>query len=321
LIAFASLRVGRTGTRDALPIAFVIAAISLWLEPVFTTMAEGQVNLVVLALVIGDLALPDSSRWKGIGTGLAAGIKLTPLIFVPYLLATRRLRAGIVAAVTFAVTIAAGFLFLPAASAQYWGGAFMTTDVDIGSDTNQSLYALATHVASGHAVHLLWLALALVVGLAGLGVAMIAGRRGWDLFGIVICGTTSLLVSPISWTHHWVWVIPGLALMTASGTRSWAWRAAGIAAILGVFTMWPTPDYRVTAGHHIWGPSGLIRIGRDLLRGTALGGLLQNIYVVAGLAALAAGAAWLWATRPATRAARDPGDSRVRSEDSVYPAA
>ena len=73
---------------------FVAAAMAL--DPVWQTLFLGQINLILLALVTLDLALPDSCRWKGIGIGLAAGIKLTPLIFIPFLLGSRRIRAGVV---------------------------------------------------------------------------------------------------------------------------------------------------------------------------------------------------------------------------------
>src|SRR5258708_13614208 len=88
------------------------------------TLFYGQINLVLLALVVGDLALPDRIKGKGIGIGLAAGIKLTPLIFIPYLLFTRRVKAAVVSALTFAVTVGLGFALLPHASAVYWGGQF-----------------------------------------------------------------------------------------------------------------------------------------------------------------------------------------------------
>ena len=104
--------------------AFAIAAVGLWLEPVAMTLFFGQINLVLLALVVGDLALPDRFKGKGIGIGLAAGIKLTPLIFIPYLLFTRRVKAAAVSALTFAVTVGLGFALLPHASAVYWGGQF-----------------------------------------------------------------------------------------------------------------------------------------------------------------------------------------------------
>src|ERR1700744_1453015 len=100
--------------------SFAIAAVGLWLEPVAMTLFYGQINLVLLALVVGDLALPDRVKGKGVGIGLAAGIKLTPLIFIPYLLFTRRVKAAAVSALTFAVTIGLGFALLPHASSVFW---------------------------------------------------------------------------------------------------------------------------------------------------------------------------------------------------------
>ncbi|HJY72416.1 MAG TPA: glycosyltransferase 87 family protein, partial [Streptosporangiaceae bacterium] len=99
VVAYLSL--GLAGRPAGLPraaAAFAIAAVGLWLEPVAMTLFFGQINLVLLALVVGDLALPDRTKGKGIGIGLAAGIKLTPLIFIPYLLFTRRVKAAAVSA-------------------------------------------------------------------------------------------------------------------------------------------------------------------------------------------------------------------------------
>ena len=91
------------------------AAAVFWTEPVIRTLYLGQVNLVLMALIIWDLSQPDTRRsgasrwWKGAGVGVAAGIKLVPLIFIPYLLLTRRFRAAAVACAAFAATVAAGF--------------------------------------------------------------------------------------------------------------------------------------------------------------------------------------------------------------------
>ena len=90
------------------------AAAVFWTEPVLRTIYLGQVNLVLMALIIWDLCQPDLRRsgasrwWKGAGVGVAAGIKLVPLIFIPYLLLTRRFRAAAVACAVFAATVAAG---------------------------------------------------------------------------------------------------------------------------------------------------------------------------------------------------------------------
>src|ERR1700744_1816396 len=110
VVAYLSLGLaGRPAGLARAAAAFAIAAVGLWLEPGGMTLFYGQVNLVLLALVVGDLALPDRIKFKGIGIGLAAGIKLTPLIFIPYLLVSRRAKAAAVSALTFAVTIGLGF--------------------------------------------------------------------------------------------------------------------------------------------------------------------------------------------------------------------
>src|ERR1700734_2783491 len=161
--------------------AFAIAAVGLWLEPVAMTLFFGQVNLLLMALVVGDLALPDRIKFKGIGIGLAAGIKLTPLIFIPYLLFTRRIKAAAVSALTFAITVGLGFALLPHASAVYWGGQLFKPSNHFHLD-NQSLNGVIlrlTHV--GPHAHAYWLVAAVAVGLAGLATSILARRRGPEL--------------------------------------------------------------------------------------------------------------------------------------------
>ena len=97
------------GIRRRPEIVFAVSALALQIWPVAYTLHLGEVNLILAALIGTDLLRPrDGAWWQGIGTGLAAGIKLTPLIFVAYLALTGRLRAAAVAAGTFAVTVAAG---------------------------------------------------------------------------------------------------------------------------------------------------------------------------------------------------------------------
>ena len=121
---------GRRGP-TRLGATLLTAAAVLWTEPVLRTIYLGQVNLVLMALVIWDLCQPDTRRsgasrwWKGAGVGVAAGIKLVPLIFIPYLLLTRKFRAAAVACAAFAATVLAGFVVVPAESARWWlGGLF-----------------------------------------------------------------------------------------------------------------------------------------------------------------------------------------------------
>src|SRR5579859_3048068 len=220
--------------------AFAIAAVCLWLEPVAMTLFFGQLNLVLLALVVGDLTLPDRVRGKGTGIGLAAGIKLTPLIFLPYLLFTRRVRAAAVSALTFAVTAGLGFALLPRASAAYWGGQFFQPGRHFHLD-NQSLNGLILRLThAGPDAYAYWLVAAVVVGIAGLVTSILASRRGHELAGLVACAATGLLVSPVSWSHHYVYVVPALVL-AAYGPRRRVSRILGAALVAGLFGWWPVP--------------------------------------------------------------------------------
>jgi alpha-1,2-mannosyltransferase len=252
-------------------VGLTVAAVGLWLEPVQRTFSQGQVNLVLMALVMLDLAVIDRSdrrRWTGVGVGLAAGVKLTPLIFLPYLWFTGRRRAAAVGAATFVGMIAVGFALLPGDSAHYWGGAFVRSDVDPDQFVNQTLLATLLRATQGaHRAHTIWDVAAVLVLCAGLWVAIVAGRRGQHLLGLVVCGVTGLVISPISWTHHWVYVLPALALAVPGAPgATWlrhAWsRVAFGAVVTGLFIAWPEPvgPFGGWDWHAMWSDTGLLRL-------------------------------------------------------------
>jgi alpha-1,2-mannosyltransferase len=226
--------------------ALLVAGLALWTEPVQRALFLGQVEIVLMALVTWDLCQPDGRRLKGAATGLAAGIKLVPLLFIVYLLLTRRFRQGAVATAAFAVTVAAGFTAFPSASVAWWlGGDFVAAGRAgfVGGQQNQSLRGALTRLAgSVNGAQAAWLIVAVAVALAGLAAAALLHRRGQPFAGLMACALTALLVSPISWDHHWVWVAPGLALLigtahrAAPGGRAWYGLAA---ATWAIFAAWP----------------------------------------------------------------------------------
>jgi alpha-1,2-mannosyltransferase len=111
LVALCWQALGAAGVRRRPETVFAVAALALLTWPVDYTLHLGEIDLIVAALVGADLlARRDGGRWQGIATGLAAGIKLTPLIFIAYLLLTRRVRGAVTAGATFAATIALGLL-------------------------------------------------------------------------------------------------------------------------------------------------------------------------------------------------------------------
>ncbi|HWX97320.1 MAG TPA: glycosyltransferase 87 family protein [Solirubrobacteraceae bacterium] len=209
-------------TRErAIRLALLASALAVWLEPVWTTLRYGQVDLVIGALILYDLSRPDSSRFKGAGIGLAVALKLTPAIFALYLLLSRRVRAAAVCAGVFLASVALGFALIPGDSQAYWGGAFLDSGRvgRIENAANQSLRGAFARLAHSTDVRTVWLCAAVVLALAGLALAARAGRRGDDVEGVSLCALTGLLVSPISWSHHWVLAVPALMLLAVRARR------------------------------------------------------------------------------------------------------
>lgn len=281
LLALSALSLGAAGVRRRPDMVLAVAALSLLTVPVVLTLHLGETDLIVTALVASDvLRRRDGGRFQGAGIGLAAAIKLTPLIFVVYLLATRRTRAAVVAVGTFAITVAVGFLLLPGDSRTFWLGGVFLRSRRVGSPINlsdQSLAGVIARLAGGSGQGLgWWYAAASFTAAAGLAVAVWAHRRGHRLAGAVCCGITGLLVSPISWTHHWVWDVPLLVLLTVA-----AWRrrslSIGLAAALTAIVF--SADAALPS---TWGPFGLGSI------------LSANAYVWCGAAVLVATAVSLY---------------------------
>ncbi|WP_254897777.1 glycosyltransferase 87 family protein [Kitasatospora sp. NA04385] len=246
--------------RDLRPVGvLLVTGLGVWLEPVFTTLRYGQINLALACLILWDLTRPDSARSKGVAIGIAAGIKLTPGLFAVYLLITGRVRAALTAGATFVGTFLIGALVLPDATRGYWTK-YMFDSSRVGKTVivdNQSLrgtVARLLHVETPGVVATLPTAL---VAVAGLSIAVWAHRSArWspraDAWSVCVALVTAVLVSPISWTHHWVWCVPVLVLLAAeaahersrpAAVRRLRWRPIFGLTLLGFlsFAMWIVP--------------------------------------------------------------------------------
>jgi alpha-1,2-mannosyltransferase len=275
---------GRLDSRTAWMVAFGAGAAAIWLEPVRTAIGYGQIDLLIVAGVLYDLSLPDSARHKGAVIGLVAGLKLTPAIFVPYLLLTRRYRAAATATAAFAGTVAIGWIAQPGSSLHYWNVTFLNPGhVGLVQDAgNQSLLGvLARNLHTPH-VTWLWLPLAIIVAVTGMALAVVAGRRDEEGLGFGLCAITGLLISPISWTHHWVIAVPAGLLIAVNvylgaGRRPrWMTFTGGMALAVVAGLGWARLARNQPSSHWLHLP--------------AVGLLDSEIYVVAGLVTLAAGA-------------------------------
>lgn len=194
----------------------------LVLDPVLLNLLVGQINIVIALLVLIDLSPYLPARWRGIMLGVAAGIKLIPLIFVVYLFVTGRRGTAVRAGLTFLGTVAVGFLALPRDSVRYWvDGVFLKSGRTLHSIVvNHSLSGLfariaGTDVAPGWA----W-PLVVVVGVLGLALAVWVHRQGQEMLGILVVAFTSLLVSPITWPMHAIWIVPALVWLAFAKWRS-----------------------------------------------------------------------------------------------------
>lgn len=212
-----SLRaLGHRADRRLVMVAIALTGFLFWLEPVRSTIDIGQVNLVLMVLLLWDLTRPAPARWQGVGVGIAAGMKLIPAIFIGYLLLTGRRAAAGRAAGVLAGTIVLGFVAAPRDSLTYWRGTFLTTNRigEFAERGNQSLSGLLARL-SAPAPHstALWLLFAVVAGVGGMATAVWAHRRGRELLAVTVCGLTSCGVAPFAWNHHYVWFVPLLILL------------------------------------------------------------------------------------------------------------
>jgi alpha-1,2-mannosyltransferase len=310
LLATVWMTLGALGYRRdlvRLGATLLLAAPLFWTEPVQRTLFLGQIEILLMTLIIWDQCQPDRRWWKGAGVGVGAGIDLIPLIFIPYLLLTRRFRQAVVATGTFVLTFLVGFAALPADSRKYWlTGLFAhgSRTGFVGWEGNQSLPALVTRL-TGNVVHAqpTWLVADVVVGIAGVVCAALLDRAGHRMAGLLTCALTGLLVSPISWDHHWVWIVPGVVVaavyaLRARGAARWALGgvAAGLALVFGAWpgVLWHLPAN--TGGYFeglIWGPpltnpETYLRLGdrpwyaEYHWHGLAL--IVGNLYVLTGIA-------------------------------------
>jgi alpha-1,2-mannosyltransferase len=230
---------------------------ALVLQPVRDTFTFGQVNIYLAALVLLDLRLLRvGSAWAGVGIGLAAAIKLTPGLFVLFLLVAGLRRPAVVAFFTAAGATLLAAVIAPRSSWTFWTDALFDTSRVGSTDsaTNQSLAGLLARLADARSAPVIWLPLVLLAVGFGLWAARLLWQRERYLAGFTVVGITSALASPISWVHHLWWVVPALLVLAeeALARRSRAWALA----TLGLFVLWASgvnDRTRAPAGqHHGW---------------------------------------------------------------------
>nr|WP_240189012.1 glycosyltransferase 87 family protein [Nakamurella flavida] len=240
--------------------AVVLTPVAFMVESLRENLSFGQINVFLVLLVVADVLVLGRrrSRWFGVGIGLAGALKITPGIAVLYLLVTRRWRAALTAVATAAVVTGLAAAIAPRETWDFFTGLLWDT-TRVGrpeSILDQSVNGwLARWFAPEPVPRPLWAVLA--AALVGIGLYRAARlyRGGDDLAGLTVVGLVGIAVSPVSWIHHAVWVLPALAVIA---DRWWRLRGTPGRGRTGLLVLGLT-------GMLIWGmqPTSYIRTDID----------------------------------------------------------
>ena len=231
------------------PVPVLALAITLgaaWLEPVRETISFGQVNILLLGLIVADCLVAKPWWPRGLLIGLAAAIKLTPAAFVLYFVAKKDWRAALTTVGGFLGFGLIGFALAPGDSADYWFKDFFDTNRvgNLGFSYNQSLRGVVARV--GLPANLegpLWVVLCLGVLVLTWLIVRRTRLAGQDLPAMLAVGVFSLLVSPVSWAHHWVWAALALVWGVAMAVRARSW-PLGLLTAFALYLFWWAPYHQ-----------------------------------------------------------------------------
>ncbi|MFE3206347.1 glycosyltransferase 87 family protein [Embleya sp. NPDC059237] len=274
IVAAMVVRHGTGGGRRHVMFTLLGASILAWSAPLQSNLRFGQVSIFLVLLTFVDALDLTPRPLRGILVGAAAAIKLTPLLFVPYLWLTGRRRDALRAGTTFAACTGLAHLLWPSTSTTFWSDAIFSTSRigNLAATGNQSLNGALIRVGVVPPERTVaWLALSALTCFVALIAARQCHREGRSTQGVIVVGCATVAASPVSWTHHQVWLVLG-GLLLVTGPR--VTRMCG-AVVLVVMTF----------SMGAWLPGSFVR---------------ENVRLFAGLALSTWGLASLWGRGPRT---------------------
>lgn len=233
-----------------LAVAIAVAAV-YYCEPIRTNFVFGQINVVLMALVLAD-CLPRRTRWpRGLLLGLAIALKLTPAVFLLYFALRRDNRAALTAMISFVGATLLGFALAWRDSLEYWTSTLPDTN-RIGTSgyfKNQNIVgALARLDVTTSERFTIWAVGSLAVLAMTVWAARRALRAGEPVLALCCIALFGLVVSPVSWSHHWVWVVPTLlttAALAYQRRNLWLAAATAVGLVMMVWTPFELlPEHR-----------------------------------------------------------------------------
>lgn len=228
-------------------LAMPALALISWLGPMRENIEFGQINVLLMVLVLTDVLAGENKPWRGWLTGLAVAIKLTPAVFLVYFFVRRDWRSFIMTIVSFAVYTGVGFALRPADSLQYWTSVLRDTSRigNAGFPSNLSINGFIHRLGlEGTAASVAWFVVSTIVGLAIMWIAWRLVTANQRAAAALVVGLIALFCSPVSWGHHWVWALPLLVVLAA-------WAAQRISPVIawlvllaaGGYIFWAMPQW------------------------------------------------------------------------------
>jgi alpha-1,2-mannosyltransferase len=202
--------------------AVIVVPAAIWMEPIASNFAFGQINVILMTLVIAD-CVPRRTPWpRGLLLGLGIALKLTPAVFLLYFLLRRDNRAALTALASFAGATLLGFVLAFGDSWEYWTHTVHHTDRigEAALNTDQNIAGALARIGLGeHERFLLWVAGCLAVLVVTIWAMRRLLRAGEPTLAVICVALFGLVVSPVSWSHHWVWVLPAVLVTAILGWR------------------------------------------------------------------------------------------------------
>lgn len=284
------------------------------LEPFTQSVGFAQVNTAMMALVMIDVAAPPSWKGRGVASGLAAAIKLTPAIAVLIFLLRRQWRSAITMVATSITVTLLSWVISPGESTRFFFDAMWDPQRagDAYYTSNQNLKGFVARALPENTWSIAWaitVALALVAAvwlclrIQAAATSVVTSHSASDaavaapsavatspaspalpenlatLLTAAVIMTLGLLVSPITWSHHWVWGLASVVALIAVALRLKSAPLAAVALVQGaLFIMAP----------HWWFSHGQV----NELHWNVVEQLVGSSYT---LAAIASGVALAWA--------------------------
>jgi alpha-1,2-mannosyltransferase len=235
-------------------LATLVAGLAvIYLEPIQSDLSFGQINVMLMTLVIAD-CLPRRTPWpRGVLLGVAIALKLTPAVFLLYFALRREARPALTAIASFAIASLAGFVLAWRDSVEYWTATVRHTE-RIGNaslNTNQNFAgALARLPLTPSAQFVVWASACLAVLALTVWAAGRVLRAGEPVLAVMCIALFGLVVSPVSWSHHWVWVLPTVLTTGVLGYRRRNPALAAVTAVGVALMVWTPidllPEHRET---------------------------------------------------------------------------